>query len=159
MSRSRASVFRGPGYRAQQRQLVERQRRRAEAPGTRAVRRMVAAGPAKPKLADRILPWRKRKHREAEESRKRLEAQLAKHDQQFGEWHAARRIQLACWRGILTMAERRRLVKIGTKRIEQGVAWRYDHPQQRRMERLHRQGRLDQLNKLMVECGMRPLGA
>jgi hypothetical protein len=128
MSRSRSA----PGHR----QPSKHERTFAQRQWVRDYKRQLTQE-HKPTLAERVLPWRKRKARREAERRTQALALVKQHEaaQRF------RRTHRQAWRGIHTLTDSRRLLRIGLKRIENGEARAYDHPQQRRLERMERQGR------------------
>jgi hypothetical protein len=132
MSRERARSFRGAGYREPRRGpswTYRQQLRRLHA---------VAEQPApKATLADKVLPWRRRKARAAAQRREVLVAHLRESEQELAEYAAFRHAQKP-WRGILTTRERQRLSAI--KLVPDDAT--FDHPQRRRIERDERRVRL-----------------
>jgi hypothetical protein len=130
MSRQRARVFRGPGYKEAPRSaaFVARQR-------LRSAQRAVAA-PVKLSLAERVIPWRRRKLRKQRtQHRERSLSAVREAEAKIGRAEGRRRVHRSAWRSITTARQRALLHNIGLKVREGDEAPTYDHPQRRRMER------------------------
>lgn len=134
MSRARAAVF-GPS-RQQSKREQQLQARQALRDRKRALAQPEAE--SKPSLAERVLPWRKRKaqrdHAQREAERLAQIEQLQGLDQ-YEQTRGLIRESQRPWVGKLTFRERQRLFEIGRKSREGENPPTFDHPQQRRIER------------------------
>lgn len=125
MARSRAQVFRGTGFQQSRRERAFGDRQRI-----RDFKHAVTQAPEKRTLAEKVLPWRRRKAKRVAEERARTLEQVQNYERHEANRAEIRRAHRRAWRGIHTFAERRRLSAIKTV-----VDVEYDHPQRRRIER------------------------
>lgn len=152
MSRQRAVI--GGGYRPSKRDLEAREHQRF-----RDLRRKGEQPEAKPTLAERVLPWRRRRAKRLRDQEQGIAAAAANYETQVANWRKWRREQRRRWRGTKSTHKQRVRMLNGVQRdlkrlIDAGEMPRYDHPQARRIARLIRQGRTDDARELAARYGL-----